>query len=187
LFREKHAIKKIQKRFRSRKRERDMDLFMQNNRKPLLEYGNVARDAMASRSAMNASNSVIPLFFANVLNKNKQWGRQIASHLDSVPLNEAKIKLMEIAQSEEFKYVNGIVEFNNEETTRSIPPWNFGELINVDKEDHNDMEGVMRYEFIFEHVKIFVNVDYDTELQLRLNEVYEILEKLVPETLFMRR
>jgi len=91
--------------------------------------------------------------------------------------------LMEIAQSEEFKDADGTVEFNGEETSRSIPPWNFGPLIKVEEEDHNDMEDVMRYEFIFENVKIIVDADYDSDLQLSLNEVYEILENLVPPSI----
>jgi len=183
LLRQKNAAKKIQRGFRTMKKRENLELFMQNGRNPLL---NVAYAAKASRR-IGRNPRASSVFMANLLNKNKPFARHISSFSDPLtPLHRAQIDLMDISQTKEFADEGGTVTVGDDEVTRRIDPKNFGPLVRVEEEDDNDSDK-MRYEFIFKNVEIIAYVDYDSELQVKLNELYEILEPLVPKRKFSMR
>jgi len=177
-LRAKNAAKKIQRGFRTRKRDLVVEDFMQNPRNPFLNYAVAAKSE--SRRVMPPGK--IALFFAKLLNNHGQTARKVSGNLHNMtPLHKAKVELLNIVGTEEFIYFDGEILINGEEPTRRIDPRNFGPLRRVEEEDDNDIEGEMRYEFIFENVEIHVNVADGSDLQHRLHDVYDILKPLVPQ------
>lgn len=179
---QKNAAKKIQRGFRTMKKRKNLELFMQNPRNPLLNFGFAAK---ASRKNPSGKPTAMSVLMSNLLNDNMSWGRHISSFSDPLtPLHRAQIDLMDIAQTKEFKDEGGTVTVRDDEVTHRIDPKNFGPLVRVEEEDDNDEEDKMRYEFIFKNVEIIVSVDNDSKIASKLNEVYQILEPLVPKRKF---
>jgi len=121
--------------------------------------------------------------------------KQISTFIDTkTPLERAKIDLANIVAKlpnlqEEYTTASVIIGINEylDAPFPRLHPWDFGALVEVKEEEDQDSDDQNWYQFEFTNVTIYVNAFDESSLQRKLQEIYEILEPLVPPRRLTRR